>query len=251
MAPMCKATRASTATALATALAAGLLSWVIAAPGGAQEEPRAGEAAPRLQCREQQPDPVLIRSNWVVKARMPREEQQRRRELHQQAIRIRTERYGYFEGFGRPEWNPHPPSYYARRTTLWGLTVRVHERIIPALQCAAQAIADQCAATPYQPQRLSGIRDRNTYHNGEVSNHVYGIALDIDPQRNTCCGCVAPWNEHPLCRQPVSSIFDRMAMPECWVRQFQRFGFYWLGDDELQDTMHFEFLADPERILAP
>ena len=41
-----------------------------------------------------------------------------------------------------------------------------------------------------------------------------------------------------------------MAMPECWVHAFEKYGFYWLGNDQLQDTMHFEFLADPERIVA-
>lgn len=205
---------------------------------------------PTPACNEQQPIDYLVRGNWVVKARMPREEQQRRRELHQQAIRFRTEHYGHFEGFGRAEWNPHPPLHYARPVSFMGLRVRLNERIHPAIQCAEQAIREQCSAHPYQPQRLSGIRDRNTYHNGEVSNHVYGIALDIDPQRNTCCGCVAPWRDHPLCQREVESIYERMVMPECWVQQFERFGFYWLGHDELQDTMHFEFLGDPDRILA-
>lgn len=38
-------------------------------------------------------------------------------------------------------------------------------------------------------------------------------------------------------------------MPRCWVSAFERFGFYWLGRDALEDTMHFEFLGDPDRIL--
>lgn len=234
---------------LAAAIAAGLCGWAIAAPSGAQVAGSEAAAAP-VQCNEQPPEPALIRSNWVVKARMPREEQQRRRQLAQEAIRIRTERYGRFEEFGRAEWNPRPPLHYAQRARVFGLPVRLHQRIIPAVLCAERAIAEACTATPYTPVRLSGIRDRNTYHNGEVSNHVFGIALDVDPQRNSCCGCVAPWPDHPLCRLETDDIFDRMAMPECWVRQFQRFGFYWLGDDELRDTMHFEFLGDPDRIVA-
>jgi hypothetical protein len=40
-----------------------------------------------------------------------------------------------------------------------------------------------------------------------------------------------------------------MAMPRCWVSAFEKFGFYWLGHDELADTMHFEFLGDPRKIL--
>lgn len=232
----------------ALAGAAFFAAAVVSAPrGGAQD---AAPAAPAPACNEQAPHDFLIRGNFVVKARMSREEQAQRRELAARAIRFRTEHYGHFEGFGQADWNPHPPMHYARGGTVFGLRARLHERIWPAVACAERAIAEACTATPYRPQRLSGIRDRNTYHNGEVSNHVYGIALDIDPQLNTCCDCVAPWNEHPLCQREVSSIFERMAMPECWVRQFQRFGFYWLGDDALHDTMHFEFLADPDRIAA-
>ncbi len=47
------------------------------------------------------------------------------------------------------------------------------------------------------------------------------------------------------CRRPADSPFDRADLPECWVRVFERFGFYWLGWDEMQDTMHFEFLGQP------
>ena len=42
-----------------------------------------------------------------------------------------------------------------------------------------------------------------------------------------------------------------MAMPKSWVAIFERFGFYWLGHDVLQDTMHFEFLGDPGKIAEP
>ena len=73
--------------------------------------------------------------------------------------------------------------------------------------------------------------------------------IDIEPDRNTCCGCVAPWTDHPLCQRRVQSIYDRMAMPKSWVAIFERFGFYWLGHDVLQDTMHFEFLGDPDKIV--
>ena len=242
--------RTSVRGVCAAAVAAALMGWLIAAPGGAQEASAgASPDAQQLRCNEQQPEPGLIRGNWVTKARHSREEQQARRRLAAEAVRVRTERYGFFEGFGRAEWNPNPPLHYAQRIRAFGLPVRLHQRVVPAVRCAEQAIAEHCGGSPYTPVRLSGIRDRNTYHNGEVSNHVYGIALDIDPQRNSCCGCVAPWPDHPLCRLETDDIFQRMAMPECWVRQFQRFGWYWLGDDELRDTMHFEFLADPDRIV--
>ena len=103
------------------------------------------------------------------------------KKLAGKAVRYRTEQYGHFPGFGRPEWNPHPPMHYARRVDFFGRRTRLHERILPAVACAEAEIRRTCGAFPYQPRRLSGIRDRNTYHNGEVSNHVYGIALDVEP----------------------------------------------------------------------
>jgi hypothetical protein len=82
-----------------------------------------------------------------------------------------------------------------------------------------------------------------------VSNHLYGIALDVDPEHNVCCKCLGRAAVHPVCTRPGATLADRMAMPPCWVAAFERFGFYWLGRDELEDTMHFEFLGDPDRIL--
>ena len=201
-------------------------------------------------CNEQPPQDFLVRGNWQTKTSMDRDEIRRRREIHTRAIRYRTENYGFFEGFGSASWNDTTPSDNAEGMRAFGLRVRLSSRIVPAVRCAEEAIVENCTASPYTPTRLSGLRTRNTYHNGEVSNHVYGIAIDIDPHLNTCCHCVAEWAEHPLCSREVESIFERMAMPECWVRQFQRFGFYWLGDDRLEDTMHFEFLGDPEHILV-
>lgn len=238
-------------TTFALASAALALGVCVAAPG--PETGRAQdtvETAPPPACNEQEPQDFLIRGNFNLRGRMDREERLARVAIHERAVRYRTEQYGYFPGFGRPEWNAHPPSHYAVRTKVFGRHVRLHQRILPAVRCAEAEIERACAHVPYTPRALSGIRDRNTYHNNEVSNHVYGIALDIDPHLNTCCGCVAKWQAHPLCKRQVSSIFERMAMPECWVHAFEKYGFYWLGHDTLQDTMHFEFLGDPDRILA-
>ena len=230
--------------------ASALLGLVVGSDGRAQT-PAPTPAQPTPTCAQQTPHDFLIRGNWQVRARMTPEERAARREVHQRAIRFRTENYGFFPGFGRREWNANSPMENSAWTTFFGLRVRLNRRILPAIACVEAEIRAVCSATPYTPQRLSGIRDRNTYHNGEISNHVYGIALDIDPNRNTCCGCVAPWNEHPLCRRDVDSIYERMAMPECWVHAFEKYGFYWLGNDQLRDTMHFEFLSDPDRIVAP
>ena len=198
--------------------------------------PPSNTSAPR--CRHQTAQPFLIRSNYL-----------HHHGEHARAIRYRTEQYGHFEGFGESSWNAHPPRFYAERTTFMGLPVTLNRRVIPALQCAEAEIRRTCSAHPYRPRSLAGIRFHNTYHSGEITNHAYGIAIDVDPDRNTCCHCVGRWAEAPLCRRETHAIWERMAMPECWVTAFERFGFYWLGHDTLQDTMHFEFLGDPDRIV--
>jgi hypothetical protein len=101
------------------------------------------------------------------------------------------------------------------------------------------------------PRAIGGFRQANTYRGGEISNHMFGIAIDIDPDRNPCCGCVSPWPNHPACKASSETVFERTALPRCWIDSFERYGFYWLGrDPDLRDTMHFEFLGDPD-LLAP
>jgi hypothetical protein len=200
-------------------------------------------------CLEQTAQPFLVRGNWFPKTTDP-DKIKEGRKIFADAVKYRTEKYGYFEGFGSKHLNPNPPSHYAKTTTFMGLTVQVHERIIPALKCVEAALKASNAANEYHPRAMGGIRFKNTYRGFEVSNHVYGIAVDIEPDKNTCCGCVAPWPDHPLCKAKNKTVWERMAMPRSWVETFEKYGFYWLGHDVLQDTMHFEFLGDPDKVLA-
>jgi hypothetical protein len=190
-------------------------------------------------CNEQAPQDFLVRGNFL-----------KDKGGNQRAIQWRTEHYGYFSGFGRPDAGARPPSAFLQDTTFMGLTVKMHRKVVPALHCVEEEIKRSCADHPYTARALAGIRYKNTYRGGEVTNHAYGIAIDVDPGLNSCCGCVKPWNEAPACHRPAKTEYDRMAMPECWVHAFERYGFYWLGHDVLRDTMHFEFLGDPDRIAA-
>ena len=195
--------------------------------------------APFASCNEQTAQDFLVRGNFLKD----------RTSGNARAIQYRTEQYGYFSGYGRRPKDAKPPSAFVVDTVFMGLSIRMHRKVVPALKCVEQEIERSCQDHPYKPHALAGIRYRNTYRGGEVTNHAYGIAIDIDPSENTCCGCVKPWNEAPLCKRPAKTEYDRMRMPECWVHAFEHFGFYWLGHDTLRDTMHFEFLGDPERIL--
>lgn len=193
-------------------------------------------------CNPQQAFEWLERKSYVPVS-------QRKKE-HEKALRFRTEQYGFVKGFGDPGWNAKKARDEAVATTVFGLPTTVNKKIVPALKCVEAEIKASCGAFPYTPKSLSGLRDKNTYRAGEVTNHLYGIALDIDPLLNSCCGCVKQWAKSPLCKKKAKTIWERMSMPKCWVDAFEKYGFYWLGHDKLQDTMHFEFLADPDRIMV-
>ncbi len=195
--------------------------------------------APTSACNEQAPQDFLVRGNFLKEGPAG----------NQRAIQYRTEQYGYFKGFGRPLPDAQPPSAQVVSTMFMGLPIKMHRKVVPALACVEKEIARACAEHRYTPHALAGIRFRNTYRGGEVTNHAYGIAIDIDPAINTCCGCVKPWSDAPACKRAGKNEYDHMAMPECWVHAFERFGFYWLGHDVLRDTMHFEFLGDPDKIV--
>jgi hypothetical protein len=200
-------------------------------------------------CNEQPPQEFLKRSSYLWNAQRMETDRADQRAKHKAAVEYRSRQYGFVDGTGDPKWNHLPPSAYARDGRFFGVPIRMNNRVLTALGCVEKVIANDCATTPYAPRVLDGLRSRNTFHNDEVSNHLYGIAIDIDPDKNSCCGCVPPLSEWPRCKKPVSSPFERSFIPRCWVDRFERYGFYWLGYDTLEDTMHFEFLGDPGKIL--
>jgi hypothetical protein len=192
-------------------------------------------------CRPQRPQDFLVRKNYLRAGALEAG-------AHARSLRYRVERNGSVAAPGVPSLGRPPASSFAQSTTLMGKPVSLHRAVVPALACVERRIKQACRATPYEPSALGGYRERNTFHTGEVTNHLFGIALDIDPHRNPCCHCVEPWSSDPKCARKASTPFERAALPKCWVEAFERYGFYWLGHDVLEDTMHFEFLGDPARV---
>jgi len=220
---------------LIASFAAGMLCMAMPVMREASADPPRAHAAAG-HCARQKPQGFLIRGNYLKSPA-----------AHNRSLRYRVQQYGHLDGIG-PSANPHPVSFYLQNTSFLGLPIQVNRRIIPAMRCVEADLQHTCARTPYRPKAIGGYRDYNSYRHGEVTNHLFGIAIDIDPQDNPCCGCVEPWPDNPRCKGPASSIYERMAMPECWVKVFARHGFYWLGHDQLQDTMHYEFLGNPDRL---
>jgi len=229
--------------ALGLTAAAVLVGATVPGAGNADAAPKQRGA----RCVKQKPQSFLIRGNYLPRGGMDGGEARRRMAMHERSLRYRTEEYGYVDGYGPRGANPDPVTKFLQSTSFFGLPLQVHRRIVPALRCAEADLRKTCRRTPYEPKAAGGYRDYNSYRHGEVTNHLYGIAIDIDPQDNPCCACVAPWPDNPRCKGPARSVYDRMAMPECWVKTFERNGFYWLGHDVLQDTMHFEFLGNPDK----
>src|SRR5262249_45677245 len=135
-------------------------------------------------CNEQAPQQFLVDAHFDSHFALGAERRREWANVLSAAVRYRTEQYGYVAGFGSKEWNSRSVAEQLRTVSFFGVPVRIHERIADALGCAEARIRLRCADQPYQPTILSGARIRNTYLNGEVSNHVYGIAIDVDPVRN-------------------------------------------------------------------
>ncbi len=206
-------------------------------------------AAPKAKkfrgvCRLQRARKSLKRESFVRGGQL-------QAEPHNRALKFRVEHYGRIEGVPFEKLNSRSAFSHAKSTRFMGLPLQVHEKIAPALSCVETRIKKTCNAKGrrYVPRAVGGFRQGNTYRGGEVSNHLFGIAVDIDPERNPCCGCVDPWPNHPSCKKETKNVVDKAELTQCWVDAFERYGFYWLGRDQLEDTMHFEFLGDPDRII--
>lgn len=138
-----------------------------------------------------------------------------------------------------------------RQTSFMGHRIMLHESVHEPLKCVEQHISIMCD-DPYQINAVSGWRTRNTYRYPEISNHVFGLAIDIDPERNPCCGCNGKWAKVELCKGVKSHEVGPYELPDCWIAAFNAYGWAWLGDDPiLHDTMHFEYLAKPGDFKCP
>lgn len=243
---MPSALRVAGASLIACALLALLpgSGWADPHRGPTARSPKGAEAARRAKpkkaskaCAREKAKSFLIRQNYLKRGGLPK------------ALRFRAERYGWVDGAGLEGFAEHSALSQAAQTTFMGLPIRVHKKVVPKLRCVERTIRKSCngKGKRYVPKAIGGFREANTYRQGEVSNHMFGIAIDIDPDRNPCCGCVDPWPSHRYCQSGQKSVFDKTELTRCWIDAFEQHGFYWLGRDSLEDTMHFEYLGDPDR----
>ncbi len=107
--------------------------------------------APR--CREQTAQDFLLRKGQIAKIGASASERQAIQAARQRSIDYRTRQYGRFPGVGSPSDNPHPPRYYAERTTFMGHKLVLHRKVVPALACVEAALERDCASHPYRPRK--------------------------------------------------------------------------------------------------
>ncbi|MFO0759382.1 MAG: M15 family metallopeptidase [Byssovorax sp.] len=233
--------RALTAAALGLI---GLGAWDLGGEPSAEAKehaPKGGKGAFENGCRVQQPQRFLERRSFLTGGIVDAAK-------HAVAVRYMAEHYGNVGDDVTPKYSKKSAPAQAKTVRFFGLPLVVHEKIAPAVACVEKRIAKTCTGrSSYTPHVVGGLRTSNTYRGVEISNHLFGAAIDIDPDRNPCCGCVDPWPSNPLCKRE-GTVWKRTALPQCWVKSFERYGFDWLGHDKLEDTMHFEFLGDPDRI---
>jgi hypothetical protein len=220
-----------------------LATWDLLAEPSAEAKEHGGKGKGSFEfgCRVQAPQKFLERRSFLTGGVLDANK-------HSVAVRYMAEHYGNVGDELTARYSKRSAPAQARAVRFLGLPITVHEKIAPALACVEKRIVKTCTgASSYTPHVVGGLRTANTYRGVEISNHLFGVAIDIDPDRNPCCGCVDPWPSNPACKRE-GPVWKRAALPKCWVKAFERSGFDWLGHDTLEDTMHFEFLGDPERI---
>lgn len=124
---------------------------------------------------------------------------------------------------------------------LGGGSVRVHQRVAPALRRVAEKLRALSARVPAVASALrrpaGGFADRAIAGTERVSAHAFGIAVDIDTRVSDYWRWASPGARW------------RNRVPAEVVEAFESEGFAWGGRWYHFDTMHFEFrpeLLDPE-----
>ncbi len=128
-----------------------------------------------------------------------------------------------------------------------GHSVRVHQRIAPALEAVGAEIRQVSRSDPQAAAFLSGISEIDGFNYRNVagtftrSYHGYGLAVDLIPR--------SYGRKAPYWRWVMGSVDQWWALPyeRRWmaplsiVDAFEHHGFVWGGKWLFFDTMHFEY----------
>ncbi len=105
--------------------------------------------------------------------------------------------------------------------SFFGHDIQAHRKVAPCLEAVEQEIKAK-GLDDYKVRSIGGYHPRP----GEPLHyfHMYGAAVDINPDTNPYCEC------------------DTHDIPDSWVRIFEKYGFFWGGNFRTtKDWMHFEW----------
>jgi len=114
---------------------------------------------------------------------------------------------------------------------LFGGTAHVHRSLAPSLQRINAEWLRRGGNSFYQVSSVGGYACRNIAGTNRLSNHAYGMAVDINPDQNPHC---PPWSQ---CNGVNRLITD---MPQEFRQLFINEGWGWGGNwNSSKDAMHF------------
>ncbi len=119
-----------------------------------------------------------------------------------------------------------------------------------ALEQALARVNQSLATVDYGPLKTAGgYADKTIANSSTISNHHWGIAVDINPDKNRqyLAKNSTSWAEVTAWRQTHSGYNASCPtdMPEAFVKAFTNNGFAWGGAwKSTCDAMHFEYVAD-------
>lgn len=120
-----------------------------------------------------------------------------------------------------------PPGTNLVDFTLLGKTIKVNQKIVPMLQKVQDEINKSGVQYPVDPDGVQSVSSKRK-NNGAISLHAYGLAIDINPNRN-------PYTTgRAICPHDI---------PDAYIKAFEDNGFGWggrWGTDDNCDGMHFE-----------
>ena len=134
-----------------------------------------------------------------------------------------------------------------------GYSVRVHQRIVPALKGVAAEIDRVRRSDPRAAAFLSGIVEidgfnyRNVAGTNTRSYHGYGLAVDLTPRSYAGKSPYWRWAMDTTDQWWAIPYERRWMVPLSIVTAFEHHGFVWGGKWLFFDTMHFEYR--PEILL--
>jgi hypothetical protein len=154
--------------------------------------------------------------------------------------------YGFYDAIWRA---PDEASAYARQKTIFflGMKTMVHRELledVASIEEEILALARESTEVQAFLERVSwvaGYHFRNVDGTGFRSNHSYGAALDLLPERFDGEQAYWRWTMRDNITWYEVPNEDRYLVPMAIVRIFEHHGFVWGGKWRFFDTIHFEY----------